>query len=896
MAETKGSRMNKQKYSSVSSRRLAAIISILVLMMHAAVMANPVVNGNFESGSNRVQTAGAAGITLAENGKSDYVVVLGAKPTPAEKFAVETMSKYLKQVTGAEFPIVGEDTTAVRTIAIGNTRFAEASDIAGLGMEEWVQRTAGDRLVIAGGTARATAYGVFDFLERYAGVYQLAPDTEVVPRRADLRIPALNQRCKPAFISRCIYDPSATRGAQAPSSENMLYLIWNMDNARVGTSEQLQEFRLRVLPGAVHTFGKTFITVKEFAATHPEYFSMDANGQRMTDDKGAPGLWTQLCASNPEVRKIVLEKALRLIADDRVSSSAGGIPASHIIEISQNDNTRNLCLCPPCKVISEREGSESGLLIDFINEVARGIAKEYPDMLIQTFAYNYTLQPPLHIRPEPNVLVKWCDNYGQSEFFRPLTDPVNAHMRRSLEGWSTITRQLAVWDYWRRIQLHAPGFYAPQINVHCLQPELAYLRDQNVVSFVTQSEGYFTSRDHPYADDYNSFTVLKNWLGYKMLQNPDRPVEPLLDTFFSGYYGAAAEPMRELLHYMERRQSEAKEPIQHIPRHSLADLWLDAAFFAETERLLNAAEAAVVDDSRSLLHVKYERIPVDSAFLWLEGVVRRKATDPAVLKGINRSVVLKRFQGNWQSYLENNLLPASVEKCKVLMESRQRLIESMSPSQLDPFARVPHVESAGWKLDGVADESFWTNAAVLGWLPREVEETECNAMPVRIVRTDKSLLISCGRTNEPTSGTARSQVRFYFGLTGQESGENILQDGTKLKGSGPVVSVTILSNGKATDWVTNVPSGAPEAVSKWKSGAVAAVQNHANSWHAEVEIPLTSITACEGKSQIAFNVTSSPASGDKKMEVWSPWMRGKHAPLHWSTFFGTLELCSSSQD
>ena len=33
----------------------------------------------------------------------------------------------------------------------------------------------------------------------------------------------------------------------------------------------------------VHTFGE-FISSKEFAASHPEYFGMDATGKRLTDD------------------------------------------------------------------------------------------------------------------------------------------------------------------------------------------------------------------------------------------------------------------------------------------------------------------------------------------------------------------------------------------------------------------------------------------------------------------------------------------------------------------------------------------------------------------------------------------------------------------------------------
>lgn len=871
------------------------------------------------------RAAGAAGITLAENGKSDYVVVLGASPTPAEKFAAETMAKYLKRVTGAEFPLVGEDTTATKTISIGNTRFAAETGITGLGDEEWVQRTAGDRLVIAGGTPRATAYGVFDFLERYAGVCQLAVDTEIVPSHPTLRVPPLDKRAKPAFLSRCVYDPAGSRGLSTPKPEDTLFFIWNMENARVADAVPFKEFRDRQIPPHVHTFGKFFITSKEFAAAHPEYFSMDEKGQRMTDDKGTPGSNNQLCPTNPDVRRITLERALRFIADERAAAAKAGVPAAKIIEISQNDCTAHLCLCGPCKAISDREGSESGLLLDFINEIARGIAKEYPDMLVQTYAYNFTLLPPKHIRPEPNVLIKWCDNYGRSEFGHALTDPENAHMRKGLEDWSAITRQLAIWDYGKRNVLHAPGFYAPQVNISTIQPDLAFMRDQHVVAYANETEGYAPS-DHPYGDDFHSFHTLQAWLDYKMLQDPDQPVEPLLDTYFAGYYGAAAGPMRDLLRYMERRQSETKGQIQNVPRHGLANLWLDADYFAEAGRLLDAAENAAANDPRSLAHVKFERIPVDSAFLWLEGIVRRKAAEAAPspkpaapepagwwqklreslsgmlggfapakaeksdkLSGYDRPAVIKRFHENWQSWLDRNLQPNLAEKGKGFVEKSQVLISSMSPAQLDPIARAPHVVAPGWKPDGLADEPFWQQAATLGLLPADIEAAPRSSPPVRVAWTDDALLLSCGRTNEPTADgkpAPASQIRFLFGLPSADPGENTLTDGTRIKGSGPIYVVIVNSNGTISDWTDIVSPNAP----KWKSNAVAAVKSDANGWQAEVAIPWASLTPPKPGTPIAFNITSSRTPPDPKAEVWSPWMRGKSAPAGWSSFFGTLEL------
>ena len=204
------------------SMNLRILFATLLLSSHALLNAQEKRPTNDNSTSPRpasdqtrrgpMSSPAGEGLVLAESGRSNYVVAVSTSATPAEKFAAETMSKYLKRVTGAEFPVVGEDMAGTKTISIGNTRFAAQSGITGLGAEEWVQRAAGDRLVIAGGTPRATAYGVFDFLERYAGVYQLAVDTEIVPSHPTLRIPSLDKRTKPAFRSRHVFDPAGARG------------------------------------------------------------------------------------------------------------------------------------------------------------------------------------------------------------------------------------------------------------------------------------------------------------------------------------------------------------------------------------------------------------------------------------------------------------------------------------------------------------------------------------------------------------------------------------------------------------------------------------------------------------------------------------------------------------
>jgi len=78
-----------------------------------------------------------------------------------------------------------------------------------------------------------------------------------------------------------------------------------------------------------------------------------------------------------------------------------------MISISQND-WHGYCECEKCKTLDEQEGTHAGALIHFINAVAEEVEKEFPDILIETLAYQYTRVPPKHVRPRRNVVIRLC--------------------------------------------------------------------------------------------------------------------------------------------------------------------------------------------------------------------------------------------------------------------------------------------------------------------------------------------------------------------------------------------------------------------------------------------------------------------------------------------------------
>ena len=73
-------------------------------------------------------------------------------------------------------------------------------------------------------------------------------------------------------------------------------------------------------------------------------------------------------------QEIVYNSLVRFIEKDRATLPREKWPV--IYEFSQNDNIHYICLCPECKKMKEREGSESGALLNFLNPIAEKIAKK----------------------------------------------------------------------------------------------------------------------------------------------------------------------------------------------------------------------------------------------------------------------------------------------------------------------------------------------------------------------------------------------------------------------------------------------------------------------------------------------------------------------------------------
>ena len=200
------------------------------------------------------------------------------------------------------------------------------------------------------------------------------------------------------------------------------------------------------------------------------------------------------------------------------------------------------CQCDSCRAVDEEAGSPAGTMVRFVNAVAEAVEKEFPDVLIETLAYQYTRKAPKHARLRHNVVPCLCTI--ECEFARSLDKspyPQNIAFRKDIEEWSSQTDSLYIWDYVTDFA-HYPKPFA---NILCLQDNIRFFIRNGAKMLFEQGA---------YQGSHGDFAELKAWLLAKWMWNPNLDLDVLLDEFLPGYYGAGAPYVREYLEELHRVQ------------------------------------------------------------------------------------------------------------------------------------------------------------------------------------------------------------------------------------------------------------------------------------------------------------------------------------------------------
>ncbi len=517
--------------------------------------------------------------TLFTDKKTSYRIALDTDASESEQWAARELQHWLYKISGAFFPIhtINQRHRGPQIILGYNNIVKEKTNmpVPEYNDESFHYLNSGPDLYIFGGKERGTMYGVMAFLENELGCRWYTPSVSVIPERNEMKF--------------CFVEHSESPGIRV---RNDFYFeafdpIWAARNRMNGRMTFQQQ------PGgvesywAVHTFFR-LVPPSEFYASHPEYYSL-IDGKRVYER-------AQLCLSNPEVLNIVVERIKKRMRES---------PEYLIYDVSQND-WRNPCQCDKCQSIVKQEGSESGIIIWFVNKVAEAVEEEFPNKFIGTLAYQYTRTPPKIIRPRENVVVRLCPIEACVSHTLESC-PQNQSFLEDLRGWSSIAPHLYIWDY----VVNFAHYIMPYPNFYVLQPNIKLFQENNAIGIMEQAA---------YQSRGGEFSELKSYLISRLLWNPDCNVEKVINDFIYGYYGKAGQYVRQYFDLVNNQITpETHMHIRLTPEDILfsddfvqqsCHIFENAEKVAENEEILRRVEMA----SLPVLYLKCKRTPVVAVY------------------------------------------------------------------------------------------------------------------------------------------------------------------------------------------------------------------------------------------------------------------------------------------
>ncbi|MDD3243907.1 MAG: DUF4838 domain-containing protein [Eubacteriales bacterium] len=205
----------------------------------------------------------------------------------------------------------------------------------------------------------------------------------------------------------------------------------------------------------------SYLLPRELFSEHPEYFPMNAQGQR---DPAC-----NLCVSSAE--------ALALVAD-RAEALCRALPAqTHRYFLWLDDISTRGCQCPACVALSPSDQQMTAL-----NAMLIGLRRADPQAKLAYLAYMDTLPAPTRVKPLPGIFLEYAP--FRRDFHRPIDDdacPENREQTASLPDLLRLfgTRDAQVLEYWMDNSLYSKWTKPPRpfaLEEEMMRRDVAYYR------------------------------------------------------------------------------------------------------------------------------------------------------------------------------------------------------------------------------------------------------------------------------------------------------------------------------------------------------------------------------------------------------------------------------------
>ncbi len=503
-------------------------------------------------------------------GTTATAVATAPEPSEREKLAADELVEYLARITGKRLDrieiadtVVPEGAIAVGTLARDAGLISQA-ELDAVERDGYVVKVAGGRAALCGWRDVGTVYAAYALLGRI-GVKFYAPPCEVVPSVEHLIIPGCDLRAEPFYEFRNV--TGNLKLGQTPRDD-------------MGNPREIGE------PGGLVHAAAYLLPFDMFSEEHPEYFALRSDGTRLRRDPDSHRFDVHVCMSNPDVRRISAERLLALMDQQ---------PDRTFFGVSQGDGGPDAwCHCEKCQALDAVPGENmTDRLLDYVNAIAREVAKKYPDKRILTLAYtNATSAPPTRVMPEPNVMVQYCPYPHRTNCqSHDLTCEQNRQGFEDLTGWiAKCPDNMYIFDYPRGYKI----YYEPFGSFYAMTRKLDFYAANGI-------RGIF------YCGVPTNFRDLFVFVNSRLLWDPAADVEALIDEFMAVYYGAAAPHVREYFDFMHRQVEE--RGVHQMCEGANPGL-VTAEYATRALEMFGRAEAAVADDRASLYRVRAEKFCV----------------------------------------------------------------------------------------------------------------------------------------------------------------------------------------------------------------------------------------------------------------------------------------------
>src|SRR5690606_6530312 len=262
------------------------------------------------------------------------------------------------------------------------------------------------------------------------------------------------------------------RADQFPEMYDKAYKDWNRIALRDDIFGEVENY-------TTHTL--SVLLPQQLFSRYPEYFALH-KGKRTPDHP---------CLSHPEVYEIVKENLQKEIKRQ---------PDKIYWSVSQPDNG-SYCECDRCvKSYKAHGGSQQATILPFVNK----LAEAFPDKVLSTLAYSYSVKTPKGIEPRENVNIMLCNYNMNRDIKQPYENRMDA-FENLLNSWKMLTDNIIIWDY----VVQYTHFVAPYPNYYEFQKNLQMYSSYGIVGVYAQGSGR-----HP-----SEFDELKSYLFSRLLWN-----------------------------------------------------------------------------------------------------------------------------------------------------------------------------------------------------------------------------------------------------------------------------------------------------------------------------------------------------------------------------------------